>query len=111
MIKGIGIDLVEIDRFKNILGRWGDRFLKRVFSSREIERYRNSPSSLAGRFASKEAFLKALGIGFGKVKLRDIEILEDSSGKPIIYHPFAVKALVSITHTKNHAISVVIVLE
>ena len=86
MIYGIGIDLVNISRIERVISRWGDRFIARVFAPAETEFcYRRvSPfSAFALRFASKEAFSKALGLGMRKgLKWRDIEVFNDPNGKP-----------------------------
>ncbi len=86
MIYGIGVDLVHIGRMEKVLKRWGKRFLRRVFTSEEI-RFCNHrafpPSSFAIRFAAKEAFSKAIGLGMrGGIRWRDIEIFHYPSGKP-----------------------------
>ena len=86
MIFGIGVDLVSISRIEKVILRWGDKFVSRVFTPDEIENCynRRSPfSAFALRFAAKEAFSKALGLGMRKgVKWRDIEMFNHKSGKP-----------------------------
>ncbi len=86
MIYGIGVDLVMVSRMKGVLERWGDRFVTRVFSQaeREICVVRAfPPSCFALRFAAKEAFSKALGLGMRKgLTWRDIEVFHHSSGRP-----------------------------
>ena len=86
MIYGIGIDIVKIERFKRALERWGDRLRTRVFTLEELSicNTKAQPSRhLALRFAAKEAFLKALGIGmFQGVTWTEIEILNDPLGRP-----------------------------
>ncbi len=86
MIYGIGIDLVKIKRMDRIINRWGDRFVRRVFTKGEIEvcYKRSSPSSAFSlRFAAKEAFSKAIGLGMKKgVRWRDIEIFHFPGGRP-----------------------------
>jgi len=86
VIYGIGIDIVKIERFKRALERWGDRLSTRVFTPQELSicHAKAQPSRhLALRFAAKEAFLKALGIGmFQGVAWNDIEIVNDPSGRP-----------------------------
>lgn len=86
MICGIGVDLVEIGRMRAVLERWGDRFTRRVFTPDEIAicRKRAFPSSaFALRFAAKEAFAKAMGLGMTRGMIwRDIEVFNDSRGKP-----------------------------
>ncbi len=86
MIRGVGIDLVKIDRIEQAVERWGQRFLLRIFTTAEIERCRQlaQPAQcLALRFAAKEAFAKALGLGMRKgLRWRDIEVVNDDLGKP-----------------------------
>ena len=86
MIYGIGIDIVHIRRIGRVLDRWGIRFLQRVFTEQEIAfcppdaRF---TSSLALRFAAKEAFSKAIGLGMRKgIRWRDIEIVHNKRGRP-----------------------------
>lgn len=76
----IGVDIIEIARIKKAINRWGQDFLKRIYTEQELELYFKNPSSLAARFSGKEAVIKTLnssGIG-----LKEIEILSDASGKP-----------------------------
>ncbi len=110
MIIGIGVDLVRIDRFKldNL------KLINRVLSIKEIQLLETRKSSkrklefLAGRFAVKEAFLKALGQGIGQVPMNEIEVLSDDYNKPYIkYKDYNVQ--VSITHTDTDACGFVII--
>jgi holo-[acyl-carrier protein] synthase len=86
MIFGIGSDVVQISRIDSLLNRWGTRFLQRVFTEKEVQYClaRKAPSPhLAVRFAAKEAFLKALGVGYsGGVRWKDIEVTHKPSGRP-----------------------------
>ncbi|MBN1103470.1 MAG: holo-ACP synthase [Deltaproteobacteria bacterium] len=86
MIYGIGIDLVNVSRMEETLGRWGDRFITRVFTPAESEvclRRAFPASSFALRFAAKEAFSKALGLGMRKgLRWRDIEVFHHPGGRP-----------------------------
>jgi len=86
MIYGIGIDMVKVTRMENMMGRWGDRFLKRVFTPAEIaycQSKANAASRFALRFAAKEAFSKALGLGFRNgLGLQHIEVLRSNTGSP-----------------------------
>lgn len=122
MIYGIGIDLVENKRIGHMIERWGDKFLYRVFSEEEIRycnRHAESQIHYGARFAVKESFLKAVGVGLGRgIKLNEIQILNEESGKPNLILTggagrFYVKAgiqknHVSITHTKNYASAIVL---
>jgi len=86
VIVGIGVDIVEIRRIKDILER-NDKFLEKIFTTKEIEylKARNlRPEYVAGRFAAKEAVSKALGTGFRGFNFRDIIIESTILGKPIV---------------------------
>ena len=87
-IFGLGTDIVNIKRIENLLSKNGDNFKKRIFSASEIfycEKKKNLASYYAKRYAAKEAFAKALGVGIRKgIGLKNIEILNDKSGKPSI---------------------------
>lgn len=118
MIVGTGVDIIEVGRVKKALDTWGGRFLNRVFTQRELD-YVNtkkfSHESLAARFACKESVLKAFGDTRTGIQLKNIEVLNDSKGKPeIILHgeakEFASKnrldnIIVSMSHTANYAVS------
>ena len=122
MICGIGIDLVENGRLEKIINKWGIKFLNRVFSSGEIQycdKHIQSAIHYGARFAAKESFLKALGIGLGMgVKLSDIEVIRDKNGKPFLaLHGGAkvqiekreiTKIHLSLTHTKKYATAIVL---
>jgi len=124
MVYGIGIDLVENGRIEKVIGKWGQKFLQRVFSDREVEycaRHIQASVHYGARFAAKEAFLKALGIGLGMgAKLKEIEVVRNNKGKPDIALSGGAKAQMekkkitnihlSLTHTKKYA-SAIILLE
>jgi len=81
----IGVDIVEIERIGRTLARFGERFLRRVYTEGEIAYCRGKPSRLAARFAAKEAVAKALGVGIfwrEGVYWRDVEVTRDHRGKP-----------------------------
>ena len=86
MIYGIGVDIVRIERMKDVVKRWGEHFLNKVFTGSEISYCFNKREpylSLAVRFAAKEALVKAVGSAFS-VSLVDIEVTNMESGKPCI---------------------------
>ena len=121
MIVSTGIDIIEVQRIKEALDTWGDKFLKRVFTQKELD-YANtkkfSHENLAARFACKESVLKAFGDTKRGIPLKSIEILNDSKGKPgVVLHgeakEFAEKnkldnIVVTMSHTSNYAVSNVI---
>ena len=79
-----GVDLIEIERFQRVLDRHGDRFLRRCFTDREVDYCRGRVHELAVRFAGKEATMKALGTGVRGISWREIEILANARGKPVV---------------------------
>ena len=86
MIKGIGTDIVEIERIRSMIERHGDHFLQRCYTSVEIEyamRHRDSAVRFAGRWAAKEAVVKVLGTGWSKgIHWTDLEVINEISGAP-----------------------------
>ena len=88
MIYGIGIDLVRVKRMEDALRRWGERFQEKVFTAGEIKyclQKRNPSPNFAARFAAKEAFVKALGIGIRRgVHWKDVEVQRGPLGKPVL---------------------------
>jgi holo-[acyl-carrier protein] synthase len=80
----VGIDIIEVARVRRVFERHGERFLKRVYTEREIQQCRGKPQRLAGRFAAKEAISKALGTGIHGVAWREMEIVQLRSGRPTV---------------------------
>src|SRR5687768_10500903 len=115
-----GIDLVEIDRVADLILRYGERFVQRVWTSGEQAICRGRYPELAARFAGKEAAMKALGTGVKGVGWQEIEILRDPLGKPVLtLHGGALdraRALgltywsISLTHSRLLASAVVVAL-
>lgn len=106
MIRGIGVDIVKVDRIEKAVERWGHRFLERIFTAAEIERCqkRARPAQcLALRFAAKEAFAKALGLGMRKgLRWRDIEVVHDNFGKPdLLLHNQAQRLLETVEASRT----------
>ena len=114
----VGIDLIEIPRIQRSLDDFGERFLRRVYTEQERERYRNRISELAVRFAAKEAISKALGTGIRGIKWREMEILPNRRGKPIVVlHGTAAERAallgitdfdISLTHSRSDAMAFVV---
>jgi holo-[acyl-carrier protein] synthase len=114
----VGIDVIEIERVQRVLEQHGERFLLRIFTDRERERYGRRPAELAVRFAAKEATMKALGTGIRGVRWRDIETLSNRRGKPILvlHGTAALRAellglvhwSISLTHSRTDAIAIVV---
>ena len=125
MIKGVGVDIVNIKRMESAVGRWGRRFLERVFTGEEIDScYRKAQpyASLAVRFAAKEAFIKAVGFlkdGKTKITFRDIEIVNRASGAPEIKKAGRLAAALSdsgienihlsLSHEKEYGIAMILI--
>jgi holo-[acyl-carrier protein] synthase len=80
----VGVDIIEIARVEKAVKRWGETFIRRLYTESELRLCRKRPSSLATRFAGKEAVMKALGTGARGVSWREIEILSEPSGKPLV---------------------------
>lgn len=123
MIFGIGVDLIDMERVKETMSRWGIQFLKRVFTDREIEwcQKRAFPyECFAVRFAAKEAFLKAVGVGLRKgIQWKDIEIESDPYGKPffnfyrkardVVEKAQIHRVFLTISHDKPYAVAQVVI--
>jgi holo-[acyl-carrier protein] synthase len=105
MIVGTGIDLVNIDRVERVMNRWGDAFLRRVFTEQEVLRCQKnirSSTCFAARFAAKEAFLKAIGWGLRNgIQWIDIEVRTDSLGKPFLSFRGKVPEVLEALHVKK----------
>jgi holo-[acyl-carrier protein] synthase len=111
----IGVDIIEIDRVGEVIKRWGDKFLKRVFTPVELGLYGQRNASLAARFAAKEAVLKSLGACDRGISWQDIEVLAEANGKPTVSlkgkaeeaaQELALKTLsVSLSHSQDYAVA------
>jgi len=115
MIVGIGIDIVELKRIKQIMERQ-PKFIDRVLSQKEKEKFFQlseirKTEFLAGRFAAKEAYAKAMGTGIGKdLSFTDIQIYNDERGRPFVPPDGPQHSIhVSISHSKEYAVAQVII--
>lgn len=116
IIKGLGNDIIEIDRIKKAVEDKGQFFLDRIFTKEEQEYCNKNFAHLAGRFAAKEAIAKALGAGIGeKIGWLDLEISNNDSGKPQVKISEKVKKnfhnptiLISISHCRHYATAMAI---
>jgi holo-[acyl-carrier protein] synthase len=114
----VGTDIIEIARIQRSLDDFGERFLKRVYTERERERYRGRVSELAARFAAKEATSKTLGTGIRGIHWREMEVLSNRRGKPVlILHGSAAERAnllgltdfsISLTHSRTDAMAFVV---
>jgi holo-[acyl-carrier protein] synthase len=122
MIVGLGLDIVEVDRIEASIRRHGRAFVGRIFTAAEIaycEKHRNRAERFAGRFAAKEAAMKALGTGWARgVRWVDIEVVREPGGKPALKLSGASREIagrlgvkniaLTITHAGNTALAMVI---
>ena len=119
MIRGIGVDMVAVARLEGAMRRWGERFMRRVFTPRERAQVMSSPfpvEGLAARFAAKEAFLKALGKGLFEIPFIDIEVVREQRGRPFfVLHgrarevvPSGIRIHLSLSHDAGMAIAFVV---
>jgi holo-[acyl-carrier protein] synthase len=124
-ILGLGTDIVTVARIADLVGRHGDRFLNRCFWPDEIQLAQShgpdGDASLAGRWAAKEAFLKALGRSVSHIPYRDVEVVESSDGTLMLQlHGKALellnsvggeKCLLSLSHEGEFALATVLILK
>ena len=117
MIIGTGLDIIDVERIRQIHERWGERFLKKFLRAKEIEyclSVRDPAASIAARFAGKEAISKAFGTGIGgRINWHDIEIVHDAKGRPEVKLHGGAKSLlqemggmevqVSLSHSEGQA--------
>lgn len=122
VIVGMGVDLAEVERVQKAIERHGEAFLRRVFTVAEreyCERFKNKYERFAGRFAAKEAAMKALGTGWRRgVRWVDLEVVREKGGRPTIRLDGAARKIaeelgvkriaLSITHTEVQALAQVI---
>ena len=114
-----GVDIIEIDRVRQVLERYGQRFLDRVFTPGEIAYCRGRAPNLAARFAAKEATMKALGTGIRGVGWKDIEVVRHESGAPAIklhqrgenraQRRGVQEISISLSHSRDYAVAFVVI--
>lgn len=119
MIVGVGVDIIEVERIEGAIARHGERFLTKIFTPAEIAYCRargRSAEHFAGRFAAKEAVLKALGVGIRwGAALKEIEVLRGAAGNPSVVlrgrvaqrarELGASRIHVSLSHSERHAVA------
>lgn len=122
MLVGLGVDIVQNDRFQSIIDKWGDKFLNKVFTECElgfIKKHKYKIQRYASNYAVKEAFVKALGTGFRSgIRFHNIEVKRDDFGKPFIELAGSTKTYAdsrginkihtTISHEKDYSVAVVI---
>ena len=120
MVKGIGVDIIEIERIDRSIRNLGDRFVRKIFTDREIAYCSAKPTAAqhyAARFAAKEALSKALSTGWaGEFRWKDVEITNEFSGQPRIELHGTMKdmlldcsILVSLSHSTSHVVAMVVI--
>lgn len=123
MSLSVGVDIVELDRVQRAVERYGERFLRRIYTAEELARYRDRLPELAARFAAKEAVSKALGVGLNHISTEgigwhEVEVLPDPLGKPLVSltgraHELAESQslrqwAISLSHGRDHAVAFVV---
>ncbi len=122
MVKGIGVDIIEISRIEQSIATLGDHFLHKVFTPGEITYCNSKPNAhqhFAARFAAKEALSKALSTGWaGEFRWKDVEVMNESTGQPVLaFHNGMRDALaqstvfVSLSHSDHHVVAMVVIEE
>jgi holo-[acyl-carrier protein] synthase len=120
MIFGIGTDIIEIDRIRDAVEKYGERFKNRIFTEKEQEYCDsfndNKYQHYAARFAAKESFSKAIGTGITRgFKFRDVEVCNESNGKPFVtlhgetaekYGAYLIH--ISLSHTDKNAVACIV---
>jgi holo-[acyl-carrier protein] synthase len=119
-IPAVGIDIVDIDRFRSVLNRWGDRFAERILTKSELEYCKkkvDGTASMAARFAAKEAMIKCLPQTF-VFHWHEMEILNRENGAPQVFLTGRLaalmrdkKILLSLSHSVSSAVAVVMIQE
>ncbi len=114
----VGVDIIEIGRVGKAISSWRDHFLNRVYTKNELALCENNISSLAARFAAKEAVIKALGSSFTDSGWKDIEVLSNPDGAPVVQlHGGVLKRAqqlgitdfsISLSHCKEYAIALLV---
>ncbi len=117
-MKSIGVDIVETSRIDRSITRFGNRFLQRVYTPHELDYCAGRVSSLAVRWAAKEAVAKALGTGIGDISWQEIEVTNNHQKRPTVRLHGAAANLaaqlgisnfaVSLSHTKAYAVAFVV---
>jgi holo-[acyl-carrier protein] synthase len=122
----VGVDIIELDRVRHAVERYGERFLARIYTPEEIARYRDYLPELAARFAAKEAVSKALGVGLYHfsahgIGWQEVEVLPDPLGKPGVRLTGRARDLaqeqglrqwaISLSHGRDYAVAFVVASE
>jgi holo-[acyl-carrier protein] synthase len=122
MVKGIGVDIIEIERIEKSIRELGDHFLQKIFTPQEIAYCNSKPNTFqhfAARFAAKEALSKALATGWaGEFRWKDVEVMNEPSGKPVLVLHNSMKQVlakcsvfVSLSHSDHHVVAMIVIEE
>lgn len=122
MVKGIGVDIIEIERIEKSIRESGDHFLHKIFTPQEVVYCNSKPKSFqhfAARFAAKEALSKALSTGWrGEFRWKDVEVANETSGQPRIELHGSLQetlaqctVLLSLSHSASHVVAMVVIEE
>ena len=122
MVRGIGVDIIEIGRIRKSIEDLGDHFVQKIFTAQEIAYCTAKPNAVqhfAARFAAKEALSKALSTGWsGEFRWKDVEVMNEPSGNPILALHGTMKEMlshcsvfVSLSHSDNHVVAMVVIEE
>ncbi len=120
MVRGIGVDIIEINRIRKSIDQLGEHFLRKIFTPQEIAysaSKHNMYQHLAARFAAKEAVSKALSTGWsGEFRWKDVEVMSDPSGQPRITLSGKLReklttssVFLSISHSDTHVVAMVVI--
>lgn len=114
----VGVDIVEVGRIARMVERWGERFLRRVYTPQELAYSRGRPPQLAARFAAKEAAMKALGTGRRGVAWREVEVVGRRGQPPSLRlhgrareraRRLGLRSLaLSLSHSRDYAVALVV---
>ena len=115
MMYRVGTDIVEVERIRSLINRYGDKFLNRIFTSDEIsycQSHKDPSIHFAGRFSVKESIRKAMSAiyDFASIRFNEISVINDKNGRPYVDNKDfpMINIDVSISHTQTHAISIAI---
>ena len=122
MVVGLGVDIVQNERIRGIIDKWGDKFLEKIFTKTELDfinKHEQKLQRYASNYAVKEAFVKALGTGFRNgINFHNIQVRRDELGKPFIELMGSTKSFAdqkginkihtTISHEKDYSVAVVI---
>lgn len=115
MVKGIGVDIIEIDRVKAAVKRHGNKFLEKIFTPAEIKYCKKFNKlrypEISVRFAAKEAYSKANGTGIRGIRWKEIEVSNETSGKPflVIKGKKLRNVQVTLSHSQKYAVASVLI--